>query len=55
MGSGPVIDLAAMSGALGGAGIACNIVAGFHHDHLFVPWERRDEALVILKRLAGTA
>jgi hypothetical protein len=39
---------AAVATALAESGIACNIVAGFHHDHLFVPWERRDEALVIL-------
>jgi hypothetical protein len=43
---------AAVSGALAEAGIACNVVAGFHHDHLFVPWERREEALAILQRLA---
>ena len=43
---------AAVSGALAEVGIACNVVAGFHHDHLFVPWERREEALAILQRLA---
>jgi hypothetical protein len=43
---------AAVSGALAEAGIACNVVAGFHHDHLFVPWERREEALAILQRLS---
>jgi hypothetical protein len=43
---------AAVSGALAEAGIACNVVAGFHHDHLFVPWERRDEALEVLQRLS---
>ena len=43
---------AAVSGALAGAGIACNVVAGYHHDHLFVPWERRDEALEVLQRLS---
>ena len=43
---------AAVSGALAKAGIACNVVAGYHHDHLFVPWERRDEALGVLQRLA---
>jgi hypothetical protein len=43
---------AAVSGALAGAGIACNIVAGYHHDHLFVPWERREEALAVLRGLA---
>ncbi len=45
---------AAVSGALAGAGIACNVVAGFHHDHLFVPWGRREEALERLQRLAQT-
>lgn len=43
---------AAVAGGLAAAGIACNVVAGYHHDHLFVPWERRDEALAILQRLA---
>ena len=46
---------AAVSGALAGAGIACNVVAGFHHDHLFVPWARRDEALAVLRELTGQA
>lgn len=46
---------AAVSRALAKAGIACNIVAGYHHDHLFVPWERRDEAVAILRRLAADA
>lgn len=43
---------AAISGALAEQGIACNVVAGFHHDHLFVPWQRRDEALAVLQRLS---
>ena len=43
---------AAVAGALAEAGIACNVVAGYHHDHLFVPWDRREEALAILQRLA---
>ena len=43
---------AAVAGALAAAGIACNVVAGFHHDHLFVPWERRAEALELLQRLS---
>lgn len=46
---------AAVSGALAEAGIACNVVAGFHHDHPFVPWDCRDEALEILQRLAQAA
>lgn len=43
---------AAVATALAEVGIACNVVAGFHHDHLFVPWERRDEALEVLQRLS---
>lgn len=42
---------AAVSGALAEAGIACNVVAGYHHDHLFVPWQRRGEALEVLQSL----
>jgi uncharacterized protein len=44
---------ASVAGALAVAGIACNVVAGFHHDHLFVPWDRRAEALGVLQRLAA--
>ena len=43
---------AAVATALAEAGIACNVVAGFHHDHLFLPWERREEALDLLQRLS---
>lgn len=43
---------AALAGALAARGIACNVVAGFHHDHLFVPWARRGEALDVLQRLS---
>lgn len=46
---------AAVASALAERGIACNVVAGFHHDHLFVPWERRGEALEILQHLAAAA
>lgn len=44
--------LAAVTRALAGAGISANPVSGFHHDHLFVPWERRQEALAVLEALA---
>jgi hypothetical protein len=46
---------AAVSNALAGQGIACNVIAGFYHDHLFVPWDRRDEALQILRELSESA
>jgi uncharacterized protein len=44
--------LAAVTRALADAGISANPVSGFHHDHLFVPWEQRDEAVATLERLA---
>lgn len=46
---------AAVSTALAKAGIACNVIAAFHHDHLFVPWDRRKEALAVLERLSSDA
>ncbi len=46
---------AAVSAALAGAGIACNIVAGSHHDHLFVTWAKRNEALRHLQRASDDA
>ena len=39
---------AAVAGALAAAGIACNVIAAFHHDHLFVPAARAEEALAVL-------
>jgi len=44
---------AAVSAALATSGIACNVIAGLYHDHLFVPWERRDEAINTLISLSG--
>ena len=43
---------AAFARALAAVGISCNVIAGLHHDHLFVPWDRRDDALAALKALA---
>lgn len=44
---------AAFATALGRAGISCNVVAGTQHDHLFVPHDRADAALAVLRELAG--
>ena len=43
---------ARVAGTLADAGMSANMVAAFHHDHVFVPWERRDEALAILRGLS---
>lgn len=40
---------AAVAGALAGAGIACNMVAAFHHDHVFVPADMAERALAVLR------
>jgi hypothetical protein len=42
---------AAFARALGEAGISCNVVAGVHHDHLFVPVARADDAMAALRAL----
>ncbi|MFS4092128.1 ACT domain-containing protein [Streptomyces sp. AF1A] len=46
---------AAVARALADAGLSCNIVAGFHHDHLFVPYEDAQRALRILRELSESA
>ncbi len=42
---------AAFSAALAEAGIACNVMAGARHDHLFAPWEQREAAMAALRCL----
>ncbi|MFF1835516.1 ACT domain-containing protein [Streptomyces sp. NPDC058231] len=44
---------AAVALALTDAGVSCNVVAGYHHDHLFVPHDRGVEALGVLQALAA--
>ena len=43
--------LAAILPRLAEAGISVNPVSAFYHDHLFVPWECRDEAMDVLRRI----
>jgi len=43
---------AVLSRALAEAGISANIVAALYHDHIFVPWERREEALALIVALS---
>jgi len=44
---------AAFAKALAGEGISCNVIAGFHHDHLFVAEADAERALARLQRLAA--
>lgn len=46
---------AAFAGALAGAGLSCNVVAGFYHDHIFVPVAAAQKAMEVLVQLSGTA
>jgi len=43
---------AAFSRALGRAGIACNIIAAFHHDHILVPHDKSEAAVEVIEALA---
>ena len=43
---------AAVSRALARAGIGCNVVAGVHHDHLFVPLGQAEQAMDALRALS---
>jgi len=46
------VGLTAMvSRAMADAGIPCNVVAAFHHDHLFVPVRQAQAALELLTAL----
>lgn len=47
--------LAAVAGRLAAAAIPVNAMAGWYHDHLFVPWERREAALSALGDLQREA
>ena len=44
---------AVLSNALAEAGISTNMVAGLRHDHLFVPWSRRHDALRCIEALGS--
>jgi hypothetical protein len=44
--------LAAITPRLAQAGTSVNPVSAFHHDHLFVPVDRAEEAVALLRALA---
>jgi hypothetical protein len=46
---------AAFASALGKAGISCNVIAGYYHDHLFVGRADAERAMDVLRQLAADA
>ncbi|MEL6289861.1 MAG: ACT domain-containing protein [Pseudomonadota bacterium] len=47
--------MAAISRVLADAGIPSNPVAGYFHDHLFIPLDRMDDAVRVIEALAASA
>ena len=45
--------MARIASELANQGMGVNPVAGFYHDHLFVPLGREDDAVEVLERLAA--
>ncbi|MET9603643.1 ACT domain-containing protein [Streptomyces sp. NPDC006512] len=50
------LDAVGLTGAfaaeLAAHGLSCNVIAGYHHDHLFVAADRAAEAVSVLEELA---
>ncbi len=44
--------LVIISNRLARAGIGTNVISAYYHDHLFVPWESREQAMDILQKLS---
>lgn len=47
--------LSSVCAALAGAGIPCNAVSAFYHDHLFVPVQHAARAMAVLHSIAADA
>jgi uncharacterized protein len=47
--------LAKITDALAKEGIPANAFSAYYHDHILVPYEKRDEALAALKKLQKSA
>ena len=45
--------LNAVSKVLAEAGISCNVISAYYHDHLFIPEYLAEKALSILEELAA--
>lgn len=46
---------AAIAGAVTAHGISANVVAAYYHDHIFVPWDRRHDAMDAIIALAKSS
>jgi hypothetical protein len=44
---------AVVAAALAEVGISCNVLAGYHHDHLLVDHDRVDDAIAVLEALSA--
>ncbi|MET4067412.1 hypothetical protein ABID58_002201 [Bradyrhizobium sp. S3.2.6] len=44
--------LAAITARLAESSISANAVSAFHHDHLFVPTDRADDAMMLLQEMS---
>jgi len=44
-----------ISRTLAQAGIPCNAIAGYCHDHIFVPVDRAEEAMTLLNKIAAAS
>jgi hypothetical protein len=47
--------LARIAARLAGLGMGVNPVAGYYHDHLFIPEDRAEEAMAVLEEMAREA
>lgn len=47
--------VAAFANALADVGISCNVLAGYYHDHIFIPRHQAAEAMLALKNLSANA
>lgn len=45
--------IAMISASLVKENIPCNVMSAYHHDHLFVPFERRERAMQVLQKLTA--
>ncbi len=43
---------AAFSSALSKNGISCNVIAGYYHDHIFVPENESEAAMKVLRKMS---